>query len=101
VVSAYLQAVLKADELKSGEIFNVASGVPRRMGDILGEMILLSGVDPVLETDPSLVRPDDIPRFVGDAEKARRELNWRPEHDLSETLAGILSEWRSREAHFD
>jgi GDP-4-dehydro-6-deoxy-D-mannose reductase len=98
VVAAYHLAIRKADTLEPGEIFNIASGVPRRMGDIVNEMIQISGVDPVLETEAGLVRSGDVVRFVGDASKARRRLGWRPQHSFTDTLRGILAEWETRDA---
>jgi GDP-4-dehydro-6-deoxy-D-mannose reductase len=97
VVAAYNLAILKADEIMPGEIFNIASGTPLRMRDIINQMCALSGIDPQLETNPDLVRSSDVTRFVGDAGKARRILGWTPRHSFTDTLSGIVSEWETRE----
>jgi len=96
VVSAYLAAVLKSDRIEPGVVMNVASGIPRRMQDVLAEMFRISGVTPELLTDPALVRASEIPRFVGDASKARRVLDWEPRHPFNETLRDIIQYWDSR-----
>ena len=42
VTAAYALAIAKADDVRSGTILNVASGIPRRIGDVLDQMVALS-----------------------------------------------------------
>jgi GDP-4-dehydro-6-deoxy-D-mannose reductase len=60
-------------------VFNLASGQPRRIGDILATMIARASVPIRVEVDPARLRPVEIMRAVGDATKAREVLGWRPE----------------------
>lgn len=90
VVAAYLQAIDRSDRLKSGTIFNVASGIPRRIGDLLNELIRMSGVAVEIQSDSGRMRPSDIPRFIGDASRARQLLEWQPAYALETTLREIL-----------
>ena len=57
-------------------MFNLASGTPRRIGDILAAMIARASVPIRVEVDPVRLRPVDIMRAVGDATKARDLLGW-------------------------
>ena len=93
VVSAYIQAIFTTAPLERGEIFNIASGIPRRIGDVLQKMFAISGVSPSLDAEHGLMRAGEIPRFVGDSSKARRLLNWAPAHTFEQTLGEIIEYW--------
>lgn len=41
---------------------------------------------PVLKIDPNFYRPAEVDLLIGDATKAEKELNWRPEMQLSELV---------------
>ncbi len=97
VVRAYAEAA--ARPLPRGLILNIASGHPRRIGDILDELIGLAGLAPTIETDPTRLRPNDIPRACGDATAARSLLGWSPEIAWSQTLSDVLADWRVRTRH--
>jgi len=43
--------------------------------------------------DPKRLRPSDAPRIVGDASKFRRDVGWRPEIPLDDTLRDLLEYW--------
>jgi nucleoside-diphosphate-sugar epimerase len=94
VCAAYV-AALKAARL-GGSVYNIASGVPRRIGDILDALIARSGVAPVVEVEPVRLRPTDVAQVVGNAARAARDLGWAPSLAWDETLDGVLSDWRGR-----
>jgi GDP-4-dehydro-6-deoxy-D-mannose reductase len=96
VVHAYCLALLKSDKLPAGTIFNVASGVPRRIRDVLGAMIDLSGTPITVQFEADRFRAADLPRIVGDASRARAELNWSPTHTFGDTLRDVLNSARAR-----
>lgn len=98
VVRAYALAAKHADNLKSGTIFNVASGVPYRIKDILGNLLSLSRVRIDVEQDAARLRPSDLPRIVGDSRRIRETLSWAPECRLEDTMLDVLNYWRSRVA---
>lgn len=78
VVLAYALALEKFDDLPNGAVFNLASGTPRRIGDILAAMIARASVPIEVEIDPERLRPVEIMRAAGNADKAYRLLNWNP-----------------------
>ena len=98
VAAAYARTVAHSGEIEPGTILNVASGVPRRMSDILDQLIGLSLVGIKVELDPARLRPSDLPRIVGDASRARRLLGWQPAHDFRATLLAVLDDCRARAA---
>ena len=61
VADAYALAVQKAETLKSGAIFNIASGIPRRVGDILELMLTQSPAKIQLMRDPKRLRLNRSP----------------------------------------
>ena len=51
-----------------------------------------------LVPDPSLVRPVEVPRLVGDNTRLRQATGWAPAIPFEETLVAILDRWRAEEA---
>lgn len=96
--AGYAAALARGAELPPGMVINLASGTPRRVGDILEELIALAGIAVRIETDPGRLRPTDVERTQGDAGLARRVLGWAPVIPWRETLAAILADWRARVA---
>ena len=100
VANAYALAVQRADELQEpGLILNVASGVPRRIGDVLQQLLGQSRVKITIEQDPKRLRPSDLPRIIGNAGRARQKLGWNPGYSFDDTLATVLDDCRERIQH--
>jgi len=94
--NAYARVVSSSRDLAPNTIFNVASGVSWRMGDILDLLLAQSSARIVTEQDPSRMRPSDLPSIVGDATRARTRLGWAPQHRFEDTLAAVLTDCRAR-----
>ena len=98
VCQAYAAAIAHAGSLPPGQILNIASGTGRRVGDILNDLLRLSGVTAEIRTDPSRLRPSDIPTATSDPTAARQALDWSPQIPWPQTLQEILEHWRHRTA---
>ena len=96
VCAAYVACLERADTLEPGRIFNIASGTPRRIGDILDEMLAIAGVAARVESRASLLRPSDIPMARGNADAARGALDWSPNITFEVTLRDVLDDWKGR-----
>ncbi len=96
VCAAYAACVRQGDALPPGTILNLASGQPRRMADVLQSLLDAAGVQAEPQTDPSRLRPSDIPLAAGDSALARRLLGWTPSIPWPQTVADVLADWRSR-----
>lgn len=96
VCAAYAEALARADTLPPGAILNLASGHARRMGDVLHDLLQASGVRAEIRTEPSRLRPSEVPAAVGDASLARRLLDWTPRIAWAQTLRDVLADWRER-----
>ncbi len=98
VCAAYVAALQKADGLAPGAVFNVASGTPRRIGDILAALMAMAGVKAEVSTGAGLLRRAEIPTASGDAAAARAVLGWAPAIAWEQTLADVLADWQERVA---
>ncbi len=94
VCRAYV-AALRLPETP-GAVFNIASGTPRRIADILESMLNLSTMRPRVEVELSRLRPTDVERVAGDATRAHSVLGWRPTVPWDETLNTVMADWRQR-----
>ena len=94
VVSAYFVLL---EHGRSGEIYNLCSGVERTVRELIIEMARLAGVSVDLVQDPSRLRPADQRRVVGSAEKLQKDTGWKPSISITETLQSVLSDWEARE----
>jgi GDP-4-dehydro-6-deoxy-D-mannose reductase len=98
VCACYAACVGHADELANGEILNIASGQPRRIGDMLDTLLAMADVRTDIETASVLLRPTDIAVVVGDASRARTVLGWSPGIAWETTLNDVLQDWIMRES---
>jgi GDP-4-dehydro-6-deoxy-D-mannose reductase len=87
VVAAY---IAMAERGAAGEAYNVASGRGYSTGEVAGRVLERLGVDAAVESDPSLVRPVDVPALVGDASKLRAASGWAPRLALDDILDDLI-----------
>ncbi|WP_158746805.1 GDP-mannose 4,6-dehydratase [Acidisphaera sp. L21] len=95
VCACYLQCLLRADRIPSGTIFNIASGQPRKVGDVLADLIDIAGVKVTVSTDPGRLRTAEIPLAAGNPAQAKRLLDWQPAIPWRQTLTDVLAYWRT------
>ncbi len=99
VCDAYVTCLRRSDdELPPGTILNLGSGQPRRVGDILDELLKLAGLQIEVASDPARLRPSEIVMARGDCARARRLLGWTPGIPWRQTLGDVLADWRMRVA---
>jgi GDP-4-dehydro-6-deoxy-D-mannose reductase len=96
VCAAYGAALARADFLPPGIALNICSGTPRRIGDLLDDLLRLSGVEARVEQEATRLRPTDVARVLGDGSRARESLGSAPEIAWEETPEGVLADWRAR-----
>ncbi|MGE4481788.1 GDP-mannose 4,6-dehydratase [Acidocella sp.] len=80
----------------AGEVLNLASGTPRRIGDLLDILLGMTRADIRLEIDQTRLRPTEIPVAQVSAARARACLDWRQTIPIEETLATTLAFWRKK-----
>ncbi|KIZ39175.1 MULTISPECIES: GDP-mannose 4,6-dehydratase [Rhodopseudomonas] len=94
VVDAYVKALLNFDRLPQGCAINIASGTARSIRSVLDLMLAQSSVRIEVRSDPARVRLNDTPLIVGNADLAKRLLDWEPRWAWEETLSNVLNYWR-------
>ncbi len=92
VVQAYWQIMAHGER---GLAYNVATGNPYSMQDILSRMRALCCVETEIVTDPARLRPADITCSTGDAYRLHSLTNWLPRIPLEQTLRETLDYWRA------
>lgn len=95
VVSAYVLATMAQDGPSCQSLFNLASGVPRRIGDVLEALLSRAQARINVESEPSLMRRNDTPLALGDATRAREVLGWYPRIPWDNTLDDVLDHCRA------
>lgn len=96
VCAAYIACLRYAEALPPGAVVNIASGHPRRVGDILMALLAEAGIRPTIEQDEGRLRPSETPRACGDATLARRLFGWAPAVPWEQTIRDVLADWRAR-----
>jgi len=94
IVRAYW---LATERCAPGDVYNIASGVGHRIGDVLQQLLAMaSRRDITVQQDPQRMRPSDVPVLIGDSAKFRQRTGWEPRIAFAQTLQDSLSYWRSR-----
>jgi GDP-4-dehydro-6-deoxy-D-mannose reductase len=74
-----------------GEIFNLCSGEPTKIADLLQMMIDCSGIKVDVEVEPSRLRGRfDVAKVYGSCQKIKIHCGWQPKRNLSQTLKTML-----------
>lgn len=94
VVRAYAGLIEHAATLPMRSVFNVASGRPVPVSEILSRLCAMASIPISVEQDPARMRMSDIPRAVGDASAIQSATGWKPEIELNETLRDVLGAMR-------
>lgn len=95
VIDAYIAIASDPPVSAQGfEAYNVASGVPRTIGDLLANLVKLAKTEIAIEVDPSRLRPSDIPKAVGNNAKFKAKWGWQPKKNVRQILADLLASAR-------
>jgi GDP-4-dehydro-6-deoxy-D-mannose reductase len=94
VADAYIGLAISPHSFQAGMVLNLASGIGRRIGDILEELVSLSPVKIRVETDPARLRANETRCTIADASQIRALLGWEPRIPWPKTLADVLEFWR-------
>jgi GDP-4-dehydro-6-deoxy-D-mannose reductase len=92
VVRAYWLALEKGEY---GECYNICSGVPRVIRDILDLHLKNSQVKDIkIEEDPARMRPSDVQILHGDCSKLKKQTGWKAEIPFEKTMSDLMDYWR-------
>jgi GDP-4-dehydro-6-deoxy-D-mannose reductase len=91
VVRAYR---LLVDLGEPGEVYNIASGIAYRIGDLLDQLIRAASCAIEIRQDPARTRPSDVPVMCGDASRLRAATGWEPLIPIERSLEDTIDSWR-------
>jgi GDP-4-dehydro-6-deoxy-D-mannose reductase len=74
--------------------YNVCSGRPYRMREVLDILLSLARVRVRVDVDPDRLRPSDNPVIVGSHARLTADTGWQPEIPIERTLSDLLEYWR-------
>lgn len=93
VVRAY---ILLLEQKQEFETFNVCSGKSISVRSIIDILCKASGLAVDITSDPSRIRPNEIPRVVGSYGRLRGSTGWTPTIPLEKTLTDLYAYWVDR-----
>ena len=91
VVRAYYLVMTNG---KSGEIYNVGSGITYKIKEILDKLLSLAKISIYIEKDNDKMRPSDVPLIQCDNSKISTECGWTLQYPIDQTLIDTLNYWR-------
>lgn len=80
----------------SSDTFNLSSGSAISIQQILDTLIEVSGLSVEVQSDPSRMRPSEVPEIRGSYEKIENALGWKPQHKISDSLKDVYEDWYQR-----
>ncbi|UCC39557.1 MAG: GDP-mannose 4,6-dehydratase [Candidatus Aminicenantes bacterium] len=92
-VRAYWLSLEKGEE---GEVYNIGTGKPYSMQEVLDMLLSLSKVNVKVEVDKNRLRPSDVPILFPDCTKFKERTGWEPKIPFKKSLEDILNYWRER-----
>lgn len=91
--------VLALERGNAGDVYNIGSGKPRAVRELVETYQHLARVPFEIEYDAERMRPSDTPISYCDAARFKNATGWAPQFSFHETLRAILDYWRGRVAH--
>ena len=79
-----------------GEVYNVCSGRPVLLADVIKQFQLNCRASITIEVDHDRVRPGDVAQMVGDPKKIHAATGWEPDIQLETTIRDLQDYWRGR-----
>jgi GDP-4-dehydro-6-deoxy-D-mannose reductase len=79
---------------QSGVVYNVCSGVGRRISEVADALVRSTPRALRLLRDPALERSKEVSVLIGSSERLRAETGWAPAIPFEVTLADTLAYWR-------
>jgi GDP-4-dehydro-6-deoxy-D-mannose reductase len=93
MVNAYY---LVMQQGQPGDVYNTGSGEAHSIRELLDILLNLTDAPIRVETDPSRMRPVDVPVIACDNSKINAATGWKPTITFEQSLADVLTDWRTR-----
>ena len=89
----YVDALVRAARAPEAGDYVVATGVGHSVREFVAAAFTRAGIadwEPLVSSDPALLRPADATDLTGDASKARRDLGWAPTVTFDEVVGRMV-----------
>jgi GDP-4-dehydro-6-deoxy-D-mannose reductase len=83
---------LLAEKGEPGTVYNIATGQPSSIDEILHRLMAISGVSARIEIDKEKFRKADLPLLTGDASRLRA-LGWQPRRTLDDAVRDLWKDF--------
>ena len=93
MVKAYLLALEKC---LPGEVYNIGTGIPVKIADLLEMLLSLARVRITVKVDKSRIPPVDIKMIYCDPSKFQKATSWKPRIPLLKTLSDTIEYERKK-----
>lgn len=80
----------------AGESYNMSGNKAYKIQEILGAILKITGINPEIIADKSLLRPTDEPIIYGDSSKLHNATGWQQEINLDKTLKDMIYFWSQK-----
>ncbi|MDE6860118.1 MAG: GDP-mannose 4,6-dehydratase [Duncaniella sp.] len=91
VVKAYYLLLKKGIK---GEIYNICSGVPSKLSEIIEITSNLIKISVTTKISQALIRPNDNPIIIGDNSKLKEHTGWTNSYCLEQTITDTIKYWQ-------
>lgn len=86
--------MLLAEKGTWGDVYNISSEHIYQMSDIVDMIENQVGHKFEIEVDPKLLRPTDEKIIVGDITKIKKDIGWKQQIPMEQTIRDMLAYWR-------
>src|SRR5450756_310476 len=90
MVRGYWEATEKG---QFGEVYNLGSGHAWTIGGVLELLIHISGMEVLVETEASRIRPSDVLIVQADCSKIKSTTGWEPQIPFEQTMEDLFGYW--------
>jgi GDP-4-dehydro-6-deoxy-D-mannose reductase len=80
----------------AGEVYNLGSGTPRSIQELVDTFLRIAKISLRVEPDPTRSRPSDTPVSYCDTRNFKQQTGWEPQISFEQTLHDTLEYWRAR-----
>lgn len=90
----YVDAMVRAARAETPHDYVIATGVGHTVRDFVATAFAHAGIEdwePLISTDPALMRPADAADLTGDAARARDRLGWTPSVDFDAVVGAMVA----------
>lgn len=94
VAQAYLLAAIAEDDPAHMGAFNLSTGNPVAIGEMLDVLLTATSTSISIETDPALVRSSEIETISGNPNRAEEGFGWKAGITIDQTLGEVLAYWQ-------